>query len=627
MSPKQILQQYWGFEQFRKPQEQIIDDVLTGNDVIAILPTGSGKSIIYQVAGLAQNGITIVISPLIALIEDQVTNLNRRGIKAVALTGQLNFSELERLLNNVQFGRSKFVFLSPERLQNEYAQKRLSQMPINLITVDEAHCISEWGHDFRPAYTKIHELRTLLPDVPILALTATAKPNVVKDIETYLDLEHPKIYRTSVIRPNIAYKVHHSQQKINALISHLKKDESVVVYVKTRKKTYQYANYVAQRGFKTAFFHGGMSFEAKQKALSDWLQHKTYIMFATTAFGMGIDKADVRQVLHLDLPASLENYVQESGRAGRDGQPAEAIIFTDDYDLKYFEESYLQMIPDPDFVYRVYKSLYNHFYIAQYEGEGLEVDLDLINFCNRFKLNVLKTLQAFQILESEAIIQTTQTRTYFASVKILLGPTEIRKYVRNQRFGYQIIDYFIRSYTDIFYLDTKINPKKIADKLELSLAEVKSQLLELQRRQIIDYKPAGAIFAVKFLASYDENLFLFHRKKIEQRLNLKKEKLNQVLAYIIDKKKCRSIFLAEYFGEQNSKACGICDVCLNQKKPESDAEILDRILGLLKDGCLTKHEIQKIFNRDINLHIDKLIENNSVFLSGDFKYCLNRSAS
>jgi len=625
LSPKQILQQYWGFDQFRQPQEQIINDILSGHDIIGILPTGSGKSIIYQVAGLAQSGITIVISPLIALIEDQVTNLNRRNIKAIALTGHLNFYELERLLNNVQFGRSKFVFLSPERLQNEYVRKRLSQMPINLITVDEAHCISEWGHDFRPAYTKIHEIRKLLPDVPILALTATAKPNVVKDIETYLDLAHTKIYRTSVIRPNIAYKVHHSQQKINALISHLKKNETAVVYVKTRKKTYQYANYVAQRGFKTAFFHGGMSFEDKQKALSDWLQHKTHIMFATTAFGMGIDKADVRQVLHLDLPASLENYVQESGRAGRDGQPAEAIIFTDDYDLKYFEETYLQLIPDPAFVYYVYKSLYNHFYIAQYEGEGLEVDLDLINFCNRFKLNVLKTLQAFQILESEAIIQTTQTRNYFASVKILLSPTEIRKYVDNQRFGYKIIDYFIRSYTDIFYLDTKVNPKKIADKLELPLEIVRSQLFELHRRQIIDYKPAGEVFTVKFLESHDENLFLFHRKKIEQRLHLKKEKLNQVLEYISQENKCRSLFLAEYFGEEDLQICGICDVCLNQKQPETDTEILNRILSMLKTGCLNKHELQKMFNRDIHLHLDKLIENNSVILSGDFKYCLNRS--
>ena len=623
-TPIQILQQYWGYDHFRQPQEQIINDILSGKDVIGILPTGSGKSVIYQVAGLLTNGITVVISPLIALIEDQVAGLNRRGIKAVALTGFLNFQELERLLNNVQFGNTKFIFLSPERLQNEYVQKRLEQMPIRLITVDEAHCISEWGHDFRPSYTKICILRELVPNAPVLALTATAKSNVIKDIESYLELRQPKIYKTSVVRPNIAYKIDHSPQKLNSLINHLQKDQTAVVYVKTRKKTYQYAQYVAQHGFKTAYFHGGMSFEDKQAALIDWLQDKTHIMFATTAFGMGIDKPDVRQVIHMDLPSSLENYVQESGRAGRDGKLSEAIILTDDDDLKYFEQNYLQLIPDADFVYKVYKSLYNHFYIPEYDGKDFEADMNFVEFCKRFNINMMQTLNAIQILEAEEIIKTKQTRRYIPTAKILVSPHEIRSYIKNTRAGYQILDFFVRSYTDIFYLDTKINPKKIADKYDLPVAQVYQTLKDLDQKNIIDYQPAGDIFIIRFLERRDENLFLYHRKRIEKRLELKKTQLKAVLAYITNKIKCRSVFLAEYFDEEQTENCGICDICLAQNNQMTDKEITQKILSLLQNQALSKYDLQKEFPVDLAPYLDKLIENRQIQISTDFKYRLKK---
>ena len=364
LSPKQILQQYWGFSSFREPQEAIIKETLQKKDVLGILPTGSGKSIIYQVAGLSIGGITVVISPLIALIEEQNNKLNQLGIKSIALTGYLAFNELQRLLDNVQFGQTKFVFLSPERLQNELIRNRLSKMPVNLLVIDEAHCISEWGHDFRPSYTKIHKIKELLPEVTTLALTATAKEPVVNDIITYLKLHKPVVFKTSVVRKNIAYKVLIKPDKLNSLIYYLKSDTTAIVYVKTRKKTYQYAAYIAQHGFKTAFFHGGMHFEDKQKSLDDWLQNKTRIMFATTAFGMGIDKPDVRQVFHLDFPSSLENYVQESGRAGRDGKMSEATILLEPYNLENFEKAYIKMLPDVRFIEKAYRSLFNHFYIA-----------------------------------------------------------------------------------------------------------------------------------------------------------------------------------------------------------------------------------------------------------------------
>ncbi len=623
-TPIQILQQYWGYDSFRQPQEQIINDIVSGHDVIGILPTGSGKSVIYQVSGLMLQGITVVISPLIALIEDQVAGLNRRGIKAIALTGHLNFEELERLLNNAQFGQTKFLFLSPERLQNDYVQKRLAQMPIGLISVDEAHCISEWGHDFRPSYTKIHLLRDLQPDAPVLALTATAKQNVIKDIETYLALRQPKIYKTSVVRSNIAYKVHHSKQKINDLINHLKKNQTAIVYVKTRRKTYQYAQYVAQHGFKTAYFHGGMSFDDKQAVLIDWLQNKTRVMFATTAFGMGIDKPDVRQVFHLDLPLSLENYVQESGRAGRDGKMSQAIIFADDDDIQNFEQNYLRLIPDINFVYKVYKSLFNHFYIPQYEGKDFEADLNFIHFCKRFNLDIFQTLNAIQILEAEEIIKTNQTRRFIPTAKILASPSEIRSYVKNKRTGYQIIDFFIRSYTDIFYLDVKINPKKIAAKYDLSPEQVKKNLNDLHKKEIIRYQPAGEVFSIRFLENHDENLFLYHQKRIAKRLDLKIKQLKDVWAYITNKTKCRSVFLAEYFDEPNPESCGICDICQTQNNQLADTEIIQKILDLLKTECLDKTSLQKAIGIDLNPYLDKLIENRQVEISTDFKYCLKK---
>ncbi len=623
LSPKQILKQYWGYESFRPPQEAIINEVLNKKDVIAILPTGSGKSVIYQVAGLALNGLTLVVSPLIALIEEQNATLNRRGIKSIALTGSLPLPDLERLLNNAQFGGAKFLFLSPERIQNPYVQKRLSRMDINLISIDEAHCISEWGHDFRLSYTKLSLLRDIIPQAPVLALTATAKQAVVDDIKTYLDLQKPVVFKSSVVRSNIAYKVIETGQKLNTLTDLLKKDTTAIVYVKTRKQTYQYAGYMAQQGFKTAFFHGGMSFKEKQDTLVNWLDNKTRIMFATTAFGMGIDKPDVRQVFHMDLPASLENYVQESGRAGRDGALSEAVILASSYDTTHFKENYLDLLPDMDFIHLVYKSLFNHFYLGEHEGKDLELDLNFIAFCSRFKLDTYKTLQALQILESEEILQVNQTRRFYASVKILWKQAAVRQYIAQKRAGYQILNHLIRSYTDIFYLDTKIQPKKIAQKLDINFSEVENALKTLHKRQIIDYKPAGDVFIIRFLESRDDHLFRFHQNHIEKRLAFKKEQLQKVGEYIQNKNLCRSQFLAQYFEENDHTACGICDICLQNNQDYSDKEILNLIKKLLQEQCLTATALQQHFHKDITPYLDKLVENQQINISNNFKYCIN----
>ncbi len=622
---QKILQKYWGYPDFRPPQKEIIDSILNRQDVIAVLPTGSGKSIIYQVAGLLSGGITVVISPLIALMEDQVNNLNKRHLKALALTGNLSFRELERLMDNVAFGNTKFLFLSPERLQNDYVQKRLQQLPITLIAVDEAHCISEWGHDFRPSYTKLSVLREWFPKIPILALTATAKNAVIKDIETYLNLHKPKIFRLPVFRKNIAYKVQYSSQKLNFLGQLLNPDETAIVYVRTRKKTYQYAAYLAQQGFKTSFFHGGMSFDAKQKSLKDWLDNKTKIMFATNAFGMGIDKPDVRKVIHLDLPASLENYVQESGRAGRDGKMSTAIMLVNPDEIQYYKESFLQKVPKIAFVEKVYKSLFKQFFMGEGDGKDAIYELNFVDFCNKFGLDMYQTLDVLQILESEDLIRFSNRYKYYHSIQILLSPSAIRNYISQKRFGANILNVLVRSFTDILHLDTKIDLLSIAGKLELSDSDIVAQLQTLHQREIIQYKPAGEVFTIHFLEARNELLFQSRKKNIAQRLELKKQQLKAVLDYVTNDKICRSRFLGNYFEEENRSDCGICDICIKNRQGITNQEIAQQIIDLLKKQCLNKFALQKHFDQDIQTYLHQLVENKKIFFNKKLEYCLNKT--
>jgi len=620
-SPVQILQKYWGYTSFRKPQEEIINTVLAQKDVIAVLPTGAGKSVIYQVAGLTLQKITIVISPLIALIEDQVNGLQKRGIKAEALTGKLNFNELERRLNNAEFGSVNFLFLSPERLKNEYVLKRLKQLQPGLISIDEAHCISEWGHDFRPSYLQLHIFKNLFPETPVLALTATAKNNVIDDIQQYLELNKPVIFKESVFRKNIAYKLVQQEEKLHFIAQNLPKNETAIIYVKTRKQTYTYAQILAQQGFKTGYFHGGMLYEEKQKMLNEWLANKRLIMFATTAFGMGIDKADVRHVYHIDLPASLENYVQESGRAGRDGKRSEAVLLVNTNELDYIKTHLPERIPEIDEIYRVYKALFNHYYIAEGQGKDAIHDFDFGLFCKRFKLNPHKTLQILQILDSEELIRYLQHKKNYHSLRILLQANEVRQYVEQKRLGHDIINLLIRNYSEILHLDTQINIKKIAGKLDMTESQIISVLSDLHQYKIVDYQPAGDYLKIHFLANRDISIFKYHQKNIEKRLKIKKEQIQQVLAYAYNQDKCRSVFLAEYFEEENPENCGICDICQNKNLSLTDAEILQKISELLDKKCRTKTELQKEFSRDINPYLESLMEQNKIIFSKDFKYC------
>ncbi len=612
MTIHEILKSYWGFDTFRPMQQEMIEAVVEGKDVVGILPTGSGKSIIYQVAGLKRENLCIVISPLIALIEDQVRKLRQLGIKSMALTGNIPHNELTRLLDNAFYGKVKFLFLSPERLQNTYLQRRLSQVNIGLIAVDEAHCISEWGHDFRPSYLKISVLREIHPDTPVLALTATAKKAVVKDIIGQLKLRDPLVFKQSVQRDNLAYKVYETENKLGSLLKKINPDASIIIYVRTRKRTYQLAEILRQNGLNAGFFHGGMRFDEKQKQLKKWLNNEIKIMVSTNAFGMGIDKPDVRQVFHLDLPGSLENYMQEAGRAGRDGEYSEAILFYTKSDIDFYQKVFIDKLPGVEDIIYVYKSIYNHFYIAEGEGEGLEFEFDYKKFCGRFKLPLVSTLDILKILESEGILSLKNSKRYFSSVKVIASPRTIRDYISKNRKYSTVLDLLIRKYADIFHQDQRIQTNFFKDSLEIPMAELDKQLNYLASIDLIEYTPGGADFRVLFHLPKDQYLLQRKTKNFKKRIAIKKEQLVYLLQYVLNDKECRVQQLVRYFEEESAEKCGICDICERENNTWTDEKILKEIERLLMKKTLYLEELNQIFKRDVQEFVNFLFDRKKI---------------
>lgn len=564
----ELLQKHWGYTAFRPIQEEVIASVLNSEDTLAILPTGGGKSICFQVPALLKEGVCLVISPLIALMYDQVEQLKRRGIKAECLAGHMSFHELERILNNGIHQAYKFLYISPERLSSSLLQEKIKQMKIALVAIDEAHCISHWGKDFRPAYLDCKRLRTWFPDVPIIALTASATPDVQKDIIENLQLNKHRIIKDTLVRNNLAYFVEKTSNKMAMLQRILtKNNESAIIYVRTRRSAQELALQLMAFGFSASYFHGGLPAEEKSRNMSQWLLNDARIMVATNAFGMGIDKPDVRCVIHWDLPVSLEDYFQEAGRAGRDGKKAFAIVLFNDADVKRLQENTNETLISEEILREVYRKLCNHFFIAFDEGEGARHLLNISDFCEKNKFDVPKVFHCLEFLDRNSIISLQQNFRRKTQVKIIASPEKVREHIRKNALGKLLLLYLIRNSGTIYTTPSEIELEKTASVIQKTIQELIFELNFLQKQGLIEYEMRSSDLEIIFLVARGDNQTINTIKKNLKWFNEhKREQCEAILNYISDEKQCKSKHLVHYFGEKNENNCHICSFCIKNKK-------------------------------------------------------------
>jgi ATP-dependent DNA helicase RecQ len=578
MTIQEILKKYWNHDAFRPMQEDIISSVLLGHDTLALLPTGGGKSVCFQVPALAKEGICIVVSPLIALMKDQVENLKAKGIDAIAITSGMGKREIDIALDNCIYGPIKFLYLSPERLLSELVRERIKYMNVNLIAVDEAHCISQWGYDFRPPYLHIADLRELHPTVPVLALTATATEEVRIDIQEKLQFKDGLVFQKSFERRNISYVVQHTESKLRKMLDIANGVKgSGIVYLRSRKECADIAKFYNDNGISADYYHAGLSSDERSKKQESWKTNKIRVIVATNAFGMGIDKPDVRFVIHKDLPESLEAYYQEAGRAGRDEHKAYTILLYNHPDRLRQEKMFIQNFPSVDEIKLVYHYLANYYQLAYGAGEGLSFDLDLGDFCSRFKLDAVKTLNALKFLESDEYLSFNES---------VFLPSRFRFEVQNELlYNFQIqnkgwdmfIKTLLRSYGGAFENYVRIREFDLSRRTHMSVQQVIEGLKQLQEYNILSYLPQNDNPQVTYLKprQHNNNVYI-NRVYIEQRKATYLKKMEAVFAYATHKK-CRSQMLLAYFDEPNATKCGICDVCLEEKRQINAAEIGDDI--------------------------------------------------
>lgn len=586
MTIHQILTTYWGHTQFRSLQEDIINDVLAGNDVLALLPTGGGKSICFQVPAMANEGICLVVSPLIALMKDQVENLRKKNIPALCITSGMSKREIDITLDNCIYGKYKFLYVSPERLGTTLFIERFKQMPVNLIAVDEAHCISQWGYDFRPAYLNIASIREHFPSVPVLALTATATPQVVDDIQAQLQFKRPKVLRKSFERKNIAYVVLHEEDKFKRLLKLIRNVSGTgVIYVRNRRKTKEVSDLLRQQGISADYYHAGLNHEQRSKKQDDWSHGKTAIMVATNAFGMGIDQPHVRFVAHLDLPDSLEAYFQEAGRAGRDEQKAYAVLLYNKADLIDLEKRLQLNFPDKQEIKRVYVALNNYLQIPFGGGQDQVFNFDIAAFCQRYLFNHIATVYTC-LGFLERLGHLTLSESFYNPSKLHIEVDKEALY----RFQVKTPDYdvliktILRSYGGLFDHFIVINEQEIAQRCKMNAPLVAQMLSKLNELNIVSYLPQNNAPQLTFLQPRVNDAQLqFPKEVYADRKKQMEKQAKAVMEYATNTEHCRSLALLTYFGETGTKRCGVCDLCLDRNKMEvSDLEY-EKIRSALKD--------------------------------------------
>lgn len=625
---QEILLKYWKHDSFRPLQKEIIDSVLEGQDTFALLPTGGGKSICFQVPAIMQDGICLVISPLIALMKDQVANLQKREIKAIALTGGIHTEEIIDLLDNCQYGNYKFLYLSPERLQSDWILERIKNLPINLIAIDEAHCVSQWGHDFRPAYLKISELKKYFPKIPFLALTATATPRVIEDINTELGLKAPKLFQQSFERKNIAYMIFEVEDKLYRTEQILNKNpQPSIIYVRNRKSCLSISSQLQSLGFKATYYHGGLSAKEKDKNMQLWMSEQAQVIVATNAFGMGIDKDNVKTVIHTQLPENIENYYQESGRAGRNGEKAFSVLLYNNSDANQTEQQFLSVLPDKKFLKTMYVKLCNYFQIAYGEGLDDTFSFKLNHFCHKYEFPTLKTYNALQFLNQQGIITLSQEFSEKITLQFLIESKEVIRYTSLNQNDEEIILAILRTYPGVYEMKTPFNLSLIAKKSNHTEEQVSAVLERLAEKEIIEYKSKNNDATILFNEVREDDLTINRVSKyLEKQNQLKKEQLLSVLHYIKENKTCKNRLILDYFGEETKENCGVCSYCITQKGKITEADsIADKILHLLKSAALTSREIQtqiKMDANDIILVLQELLENNHITIQPNNKYTL-----
>ena len=603
---KEILRKYWGYQDFRSIQLNIIQSIAEGRDTLGLMPTGGGKSITFQVPALAMDGVCIVITPLIALMKDQVANLKKRHIRAAALYSGMTREQIITTLENCIFGAVKILYVSPERLASNLFLTKLRHINVSFITVDEAHCITQWGYDFRPSYLKIADIRQLLPGKPILALTATATPAVVDDIQDKLLFRAKNVFSMSFERNNLAYIVRNTENRAAEMLHILNKiDGCAIIYVRNRKETKELAEFLCNNNIKATFYHAGLADSIRDERQREWQSDKIRVMVATNAFGMGIDKPDVRIVIHIEAPDCIESYFQEAGRAGRDGEKAYAILLTNRSDIARLRKRAVADFPDKDYIRKVYEHIAYFFQIAVGSGYGMAFKFNIMKFCRNFKHYPVMVEAALRILEQAGYIEYNCNDDAKSRVMFDLRRDELYRLHNNSQLEDKLIETLLRNYNGLFVDYGMVDEDYLAHLIGCEETEVHECLKLLARKHIISYIPPRDEPLIRYVKSRE----LTERISIpyyiyEQRLEKSKERTEAMIAYMTCETECRSVMLLEYFGEKNAKICNMCDVCTSANEDEDDMEYaVRRIMEYLADGSPKTYKELRDFDHKIETSV------------------------
>ena len=631
MAPNDILRQYWGYRAFRPLQEEIITSILQDKDTMALLPTGAGKSICYQLPALARDGFTLVISPLIALMQDQVARLKELDIMSACIHAGMNYHEVKACIENMLYGPYKLLYVSPERLQTELFKEYLPSFNLNLIAVDEAHCISQWGHDFRPDYLKIAELRDIFPDVPMLALTASATSEVQKDITTRLQLHEPAIFRQSIERDNIFYEVKYSENKAKDVREYLPQSGSNIIYCRSRKQTEMLAKQLQQQGIPAASYHAGMPKDKREEAQKAWMNNEVSTIAATTAFGMGIDKADVRMVLHYDSPEHLEAYYQEAGRAGRDGQPSKALLLYNASDINRLRESVLIQFPNEAYLRQVYQSVNEYLQIPISAQPDKYFSFDLADFCKKFSLEISPASYALRLLAQEGLWTISEAVFHPASIQFITDRHNLDQIAETYPdLGY-VTTGLLRLYGTIFHYPTTIRLSTLANQLKLNKEVLEHILQQLHKMEVLEYNKRGEGPQLYFHhLRVDSRHLIIDMQRITTLRKQHEARTEAMVQFLQNDSICRERILKNYFGERSNVDCGHCDVCANNKTTTAQhaKSLYKELPGIIKNaGTIALTRLIKGYPNDMHEEVitalrklaDEgvvVVENNIISMAG-----------